>query len=788
MFQKTLIIFSLLITGSRLEPSRAGAADTARPGGLIVSAQSGPWSDPATWKGGKVPGSGARVQVAEGHAVTYDVASDQVIRMVHVAGTLTFARDRDTRLDVGLIKIQAGADASEDGFDCDAHVMAPDPHKARAALEVGTAERPIPAGTTARIRLVYVPGMDKESCPAIVCCGGRMDFHGARLSRTWVDLGKDVAKGDLSVTLSESIAGWRVGDRVIVTGSVHHRSEDTYRGHPERLSTEERRIVKIDGALLTLDKPLEKVHFGSGEYRSEVANLSRNVVVESADPQGIRGHTMYHRHSAGAISYAEFRHLGKEGVLGRYSIHYHLVGDTMRGSYVLGASIWDSHNRWITIHGTNFLVVRDCVGYKSIGHGFFLEDGTEVYNVLDRNLGVQAYRGKPLPKQILTFDPNDGAAFWWSNGRNTFVRNVACENDDYGFRFDSQQTSSFDSNLRVLMPDGSRERVDIRALPFYRFENNEAHTEGLYGMVFAGPGLVAPDTRHPHVLKNLTIWNVHYGLRPHIPKMWIENLKINGATYGIYRAEVDHHVYRNVYMTRIHSRAVGFAGRADGHGRGGVQQGPFTYENLVLENIRTRTQLICMNQTSPHEGVAAHFRNVTLNNAQSQNHVVAVSPGMTPDRLQKGVAYYFHDLPAVGKTAKVVSVEYPQLMKGEDYKPLAGFTGSHVKLAEVAPVKFPTLLKPIDDLPPATVITQPVSGSLKLVSGTLIVRGTTTENSKTRRVVVNGVEARSTDFDFHEWEATLTNLRPGPLTLIAHAEDEAGNVEKMPHRIRLVLE
>ena len=28
---------------------------------------------------------------------------------------------------------------------------------------------------------------------------------------------------------------------------------------------------------------------------------------------------MYHRHSAGAISYAEFRHLGKKGVLGRYS-------------------------------------------------------------------------------------------------------------------------------------------------------------------------------------------------------------------------------------------------------------------------------------------------------------------------------------------------------------------------------------------------------------------------------------------------------------------------------------
>jgi len=61
---------------------------------------------------------------------------------------------------------------------------------------------------------------------------------------------------------------------------------------------------------------------------------------------------MYHRPSAGSISYAEFRHLGKKDLLGRYAIHFHLVRDTMRGSSVIGASIWDSHNRWLTIHGT----------------------------------------------------------------------------------------------------------------------------------------------------------------------------------------------------------------------------------------------------------------------------------------------------------------------------------------------------------------------------------------------------------------------------------------------------
>ena len=157
-------------------------------------------------------------------------------------------------------------------------------------------------------------------------------------------------------------------------------------------------------------------------------------------PPACAGTRCITRTARGGISYARFAHLGKEGVLGRYAIHFHLVGDTMRGSQVLGVAIVDSSNRWVTIHGTEYLIVRDCVGYRSAGHGFFLEDATEIYNLLDRNLAVQAYRTKPLPKQALPFDQNDGAGFWWANGRNTFVRNVTSENDEYGYRYDMQNS------------------------------------------------------------------------------------------------------------------------------------------------------------------------------------------------------------------------------------------------------------------------------------------------------------------------------------------------------------
>src|SRR5207245_3152755 len=137
---------------------------------LVRSARSGLWSAAGTWEGGKVPGAGARVQVRTGHTVVYDVESAEAIRLDHVAGTLHFAHDKDTRLDVGLIKIQAGDDPCEDGFDCEAHGRAPDPAQPRPTLEVGTPNQPIDPKHQALIGLVYIAGMNKESCPRIVCC------------------------------------------------------------------------------------------------------------------------------------------------------------------------------------------------------------------------------------------------------------------------------------------------------------------------------------------------------------------------------------------------------------------------------------------------------------------------------------------------------------------------------------------------------------------------------------------------------------------------------------------
>ena len=138
--------------------------------------------------------------------------------MVHILGTLAFSRDRDTRLDVGLLKI--GGDSSEDGFSF-THA---DHSGAVPVLEVDTQDEPIPAGRTARIRLHYLGGV-RDSLPAFVCCSGRMNFHGAPMNRTWVKLGGPAKQGSTEVVLAERVAGWGVGDRILLT-SDHASTED----------------------------------------------------------------------------------------------------------------------------------------------------------------------------------------------------------------------------------------------------------------------------------------------------------------------------------------------------------------------------------------------------------------------------------------------------------------------------------------------------------------------------------------------------------------------------------
>jgi hypothetical protein len=759
------------------------AASQQTGAGFIRSAQSGPWSVPSTWVGGKVPPAGSSVQIGDGHTVTYDLHGGPAIRFIHVVGTLRFSREKDTLLEVGLIALQPGDDATENGFDCDAHAPEIGLGESRPALEIGTPEQPLDAKVTATIRLKYFEGQNKQSCPAIVCCGGRMDLHGAPLSRTWLKLGADAKKGDTDVLLSEQVEGWKPGDHLIITASDNVQQFGTT-GRPgaknqRALQTEERTIKEIVGLRIKLDRPLQYAHRGSGDYRAAVANLSRNVIVESADPDGLRGHTMYHAGSAGAISYAEFRHLGKENLLGRYSIHYHLCGSSMRGSYVIGASIWDSHNRWVTIHGTKYRVVRDCVGYQSVGHGFFMEDGTEIYNVLERNLAVQAFAGKRLPKQILPFDDNEGAGFWWANSFNTFTGNSSCENDRYGYRYEATPGGNFKAKLPIMMPHGTRQMVDIRTLPFVRFDDNESCCEGLYGFNLGeGVQRVGPDRLHPFVIRNMKIWQVHYAFRPQTPSVYVDNMKIWRTEYGVYHPNYDDHYYRNLTIDDSTDEPFN-----RGHDDDSIQYGLLVVDGLTFDKVgNSDIPLIQISDTNATGKAVSHFRNVKVldRSGNTSRALVNLGGGNRPEpQSASGVPIYLHDWYGPGKTAKIVSVKTKELQTDNlTYRSDPPLTGDASRVAVVSNVPFPKMPDPVDDTPPATVITHVLQKG-----NTLILRGTTSDNGSVVGVLVGGKQAKALRPNFAEWEVILVDVAPGQHKIVAYAADAAGNIEQLPHRI-----
>jgi len=136
------------------------------------TAHSGKWSDAQTWEGARKPQAGDFVQVRAGHVVTYDVNSSDALRMLHVAGTLTFSRDVSTLLDVGLIKVEPGETTTEDGFNCHDEAPSPPAGAAMPVLEMGTLASPIPAGVKATIRLRQFKGTNAElSRPSLPAAG-----------------------------------------------------------------------------------------------------------------------------------------------------------------------------------------------------------------------------------------------------------------------------------------------------------------------------------------------------------------------------------------------------------------------------------------------------------------------------------------------------------------------------------------------------------------------------------------------------------------------------------------
>jgi hypothetical protein len=311
---------------------------------------------------------------------------------------------------------------------------------------------------------------------------------------------------------------------------------------------------------------------------------------------------------------------------------------------------------------------------------------------------------------------------------------------------------------------------------------------------------VGPDTKHPFVIRNLLLWNSHYAFDTRMPSVLIDGLRQHNTVYGYRAMNCDNHVYRNFTLS---GRAnVPFAAVSAGprpstepyhrliHDGGGSMGGNLrlTVDGLTFEGISGNggDPLIHVFDIAA-VARTAHFRNVKQDRVgDSKRELLHVSPVVpTPPRTPQDVMpVYLHDYYGPGRHARAVwSHSTHHANDGLEYreeKPLCGKQhGMATVVAEVRDVEFPQLLDPVDDLPPTTVITH----VRRTADGRLTVRGTTADNGTVKRVLVNGIEAKTAATNFTEWEATLDKVPQGAFKLEAYAEDVAGNVEKNRHAV-----
>jgi hypothetical protein len=326
------------------------------------------------------------------------------------------------------------------------------------------------------------------------CVGLRDDNDPLRTRPGWTRLSKDLKAGDTVLNLEHplrtggygkdavknNIYKWGEGDQIVVT------TTDYLPGHSELLT-----IDNAAGALVTVKSKVQWPHNGTryalkdrvkpaagrvsldpdllesgAETRAAVALLTRSIQIVSAgnvdgadfgyrgpgntnpDPKYSFGANMVIRQGFERVQIqgVEFKQMGQGGRLAHYPVHFHMARKTPGDTFVKDSSVNESMTRWIVLHSTHGVTLARNIGYKSIGHGFYLEDGTEIDNKFHSNIGIFARAAVDNdthnPRQIpgilaanqkkvdavaipyLT-DSNFPTVFWITNGWNDFIGNMA---------------------------------------------------------------------------------------------------------------------------------------------------------------------------------------------------------------------------------------------------------------------------------------------------------------------------------------------------------------------------
>ncbi|XP_074956626.1 cell surface hyaluronidase CEMIP2-like isoform X2 [Phalacrocorax aristotelis] len=349
----------------------------------------------------------------------------------------------------------------------------------------------------------------------------------------------EASKG-IILHLADEVTSWLPGDRIVVAStdySMHQAEEFNLLPCPECKSNQ----VKIDGSPLYL-------HIGEVidgvDMRAEVGLLTRNILIQgemedscygqnqcqffSFDTFG--GHIKILRNfSSVHMSGVELKNMGQQ-ILGSYPVHFHLAEDVderggyKRPTYLDNLAIHHCFSRCVAIHGTHGLLVKDTIGYDTLGHCFFLEDGTEQRNTFYHNLGLLTRSGTILPSDrneamclairthvygnyvpVPSTDCMAVSTFWIANPNNNLIKNAAAGAQDVGIWYIFHRVPTGQSEGQY--PEGQAEHT-----PMGVFYNNRVHSNFKAGL-FIGKGVKTTRASAEDPREYLTVDNARF--HPH---------------------------------------------------------------------------------------------------------------------------------------------------------------------------------------------------------------------------------------------------------------------------------
>ena len=383
------------------------------------------WNLPSTWSTNQVPNSTDDVIIPNGISVT--LGGDMSARSVAIEGILT-----PENLNTDFALTTKGVMVLSGGLFLIGSELNPYLGKGLITLTGSNPSENLMSNSIMGTKLI---GVMPE---------GRLELHGAA-KKPWTQLNATANAGATSITLKETI-NWEVGDEIVIASTDFDGRQ-----------AEKRTITAINGNVLMLDSPLIYMHWGKEQIynngtrdivldeRAEVGLLTRNLKIQgdsSSELNGFGGHIMSMTNSISNASNIELYRMGQKSKVGRYPWHWHLLGDA-DGQFIKNAGIHNSFNRVITVHGTNNTLVEGNVAYDFIGHGYFLENGSETGNLFKNNLGVVCKRpveGEETTPSDIGSGSGRGAepeafpvTFWIANPNNDFIGNVSAGSDGSGF-------------------------------------------------------------------------------------------------------------------------------------------------------------------------------------------------------------------------------------------------------------------------------------------------------------------------------------------------------------------